>query len=166
VSRHWLDSSVFITARDTMFAFDINASFWAWMTTALESGIVVAPKKVYMEIVENVRMTDDLAIWVKTRRKKGLCVEPDEKTLQALKSVTNYLFQPGGRYEYPFALDFVRGADPWIIAHAMADGGTVVSQETDKQPLAKRVRIPDVCDKFGVPCVKVWDMLRNLNVKL
>jgi hypothetical protein len=60
----------------------------------------------------------------------------------------------------------VNGADPWIIAHAIADGGTVVSQETDKRPNANRVRIPDVCQHFGVPCIKVWDMLRNLNVKL
>jgi len=48
----------------------------------------------------------------------------------------------------------------------MADGGTVVSQETDKQPLANRVRIPDVCEEFGVPCKKVWEMLRDLKVKL
>src|SRR6266849_6415840 len=149
-----------------MFAFDINTTFWKWMGEVLESGVVVAPQKVYQELVENVRITDDLARWVKTRRKNGLCIETDAKTFQALKSVTTYIFQPNGRYGYPFALDFVRGTDPWIIAHAMADGGTVVSQETDKQPLAKRARIPDVCDQFGVPCEKVWDMLRNLGVKL
>lgn len=166
MSRHWLDSSVFITSRDTMFGFDINTTFWNWMDGALDSGSVAAPRAVYTEVVENVRTVDDLARWVKTRRKKGLCIEPDQRTIQALKSVTAYVFQPGGRYQHPFALDFVKGADPWIIAHAMADGGTVVSQETDKQPLANRVRIPDVCDQFGVPCVKVWEMLRNLKVKL
>src|SRR5690349_1330148 len=126
--RHWLDASVFITARDTMFGFDINTSFWAWMDQALSKGVVAAPRKVYSEIVENVRVTDDLARWVKARRKHGLCIEPNGDTLKALKSITEYVFRQNGRYEYPFALDFVRGADPYIIAAAIADGGTVVSQ--------------------------------------
>jgi hypothetical protein len=166
VSRYWLDSSIFITSRDTMFGFDINATFWNWIEGAAKSDIVVAPKAVYKEVVENVRTIDDLARWMKTRRKRGFCIEPDADTVAALKIVTQYVFQPGGRYQHPFALDFVSGADPWVIAHAIADGGTVVSQETDKHPLANRVRIPDVCGEFGIKCIKVWDMLRELKVKL
>lgn len=164
--KYWLDSSVFITAKDTMFGFDINASFWTWMDGALKEGTISAPRKVYSEIVENVRVTDDLATWVKARRKNGLCIEPDHNALTALSTVTRYVFQENGRYKYPFALDFVRGADPYLIAAAIADGGIIVSQETDKKPLANRVRIPDVCDQFGVDCIKVWEMLRNLKVKL
>jgi len=164
--RYWLDASVFITARDTMYGFDINTSFWTWMDQASRNGIVGAPRKVYTEIVDNVKGTDDLGRWVKARRKNGLCIEPDSKTIQALKAVSSYVFKENGRYEYPFALDFVRGADPYVIAAAIADGGTIVSQETDRHPLAKRVRIPDVCEQFGVECVKVWEMLRNLKVKL
>jgi Domain of unknown function (DUF4411) len=149
-----------------MFGFDINATFWNWLGGALESRIVVAPKAVYQEVVENVRTADDLSRWIKTRRKMGCCIEPDERTMAALKIVTQHVFQPGGRYAQPFALDFVNGADPWIIAHAIADGGKVVSQETDKHPNAQRVRIPDVCDDFGIECIKVWELLRELKVKL
>ena len=149
-----------------MFGFDINATFWNWIEGAAKSDTVVAPKAVYKEVVENVKQIDDLARWMKTRRKMGFCIEPDKATVDALKIVTQYVFQPDGRYEHPFALEFVEGADPWVIAHALAEGGKVVSQETDKHPLAKRVRIPDVCDKFGIDCIKVWDMLRELKVKL
>jgi hypothetical protein len=164
--RYWLDSSLFITAEKTMFAFDINASFWGWMSDALDKGTVGAPKKVYEEVVENVRKEDELVRWVKARRKCGLCIEPDANVLAALKKVTAYVFEDGGRYKPAFAIHFVKGADPWIIAYAMAHKGVVVSQETDGQPTANRVRIPDVCEHFGVECIKVWDMLRKLEVRL
>jgi len=60
-----------------MFAFNINASFWTWMDEALKFKIVSAPREVYKELVENVKTTDDLARWIKTRSKSGLCIEPD-----------------------------------------------------------------------------------------
>ena len=85
--RYLIDTSVFITSRDTMFGFDINTSFWAWMDKALKADIIGSPREVYREVVENARITDDIARWVKTRRKDGLCIEPDAA------------IRPQGRYQ-------------------------------------------------------------------
>lgn len=148
-----------------MFAFDINSSFWSWLDGALKQGIVVAPQKVYREIVENIKQKDDLAVWVKSRRKNGLSIEPDGDVFRATKQIANYVFN-SGRYQQPFALEFSRGADPWLIAHAMAKKGVIVTQETDRHPDAQKVRIPDVAGHFGTSCIKVWDMLRALKAKL
>lgn len=148
-----------------MFAFDINSSFWGWLDGALKQRVVVAPQKVYKEIVENIKQKDDLAVWVKSRRKNGLSVEPDGEVFKATKQIANYVFN-SGRYQQPFALEFSRGADPWLIAHAMPEKDIIVTQETDRYPNAQKVRIPDVAWNFGISCIKVWDMLRALKVKL
>lgn len=119
----------------------------------------------FKEIVENVRVEDALAKWIKSRKRNSLHIEPNEDVYAALKKVTQYLFK-SGRYKQEFALDFVKYADPWIIAYAMGYGGKIVTQESGTQDLAARVFIPDVCNKFDIKCVKVWDMLRELDVKL
>ena len=53
-----------------------------------------------------------------------------------------------------------------VIAHAMADGGTVVSFESDVKPDSRRIRIPDVCEHFGVPCVDLKALLMVFGEKL
>jgi len=58
------------------------------------------------------------------------------------------------------AWDFSKGADPWVIAHALEDHGIVVTKESDARPTAKKARIPDVCDHFGVKCVDTLTMLK------
>lgn len=148
-----------------MYAFDIHTSFWAWMDGALKRGDVGCPRYVFKEIVENVRVEDNLARWMAARKKNHLHIEPNGDVYAALRKVNEHLFK-SGRYKMPFALDFVKFADPWIIAFAMGYGGKIVTQESGTDDKAERVLIPDVCRKFGVECIKVWDMLRELEVKL
>ena len=57
---------------------------------------------------------------------------------------------------------FLAKADPWLIAHAIASGGKVVTQETRAGENSKRVKIPNVCDAFGVESLNMDDMLREL----
>jgi hypothetical protein len=148
-----------------MYAFDIHTTFWTWMDGALKRGDVGCPRYVFKEIVENVRVEDNLARWVGARKKHNLHIEPNEDVYASLKKVTQYVFK-SGRYTMPFALDFMKYADPWIIAYAMGYGGKIVTQESGTQDKAAAVFIPDVCHKFNVDCVKVWDMLRELDVRL
>jgi hypothetical protein len=49
-------------------------------------------------------------------------------------------------------------ADPFVIARAAVLGGTVVSEESFK-PNAQK--IPNVCQHFGIPCIKLGDFLRT-----
>jgi hypothetical protein len=59
-------------------------------------------------------------------------------------------------------VEFTRGADLWLIARAKLDDGAVVTQESDKKP----VRIPTVCNQFAVPFKTIFQMNRELNIKL
>lgn len=48
-------------------------------------------------------------------------------------------------------------ADPWLLARARRMGGTVVTEEKLKPQAAK---IPNVCERFGVPWCSVQGFLR------
>ena len=56
------------------------------------------------------------------------------------------------------------GADPWVIAHAIAHGGVVVTFEARAPVNSHQVRIPNVCQRFDVRCITTYQMLRELGV--
>jgi hypothetical protein len=96
---------------------------------------------------------------VKTRRQTGLFVEPNPDVQKLMQKVADYVV---GNYEQQHAAEFLSGADPWLIAHAIHTKGIVVTHESNRHPNAKKVRIPDVCAAFGVPCIDTYEMLDRL----
>jgi len=50
--------------------------------------------------------------------------------------------------------DFLAKADCWIIAHALAKGGTVVTRESKVDKTSQTPKLPNVCEKFEVPFIK------------
>jgi hypothetical protein len=114
---------------------------------------------VYQEIVTNEEPGDDLAKWMKTRRQSGLFVDSDADVQKAMQNVADYVV---GNYEQQHAAEFLSGADPWLVAHAIHTKGVVVTHESNRHPNAKKVRIPDVCAALRVSCINVYEMLDRL----
>ena len=56
------------------------------------------------------------------------------------------------------------GADPWVIAHAIAHGGVVVTFEARAPVNSQQVKIPNVCQHFHMRCITTYQMLRELGV--
>jgi hypothetical protein len=137
-------------------------SFWEWMARQVGVGNIVSPRRVYQEVAENEKHQDELAKWVRHRREKGLCIAPSRLVQERLQSVTEYVVT---KYSIVEALDFLKGADPWIIAHALEDHGIVVTKESEMRSNALKARIPDVCDHFNVKCVDTLEMLKQLKAK-
>jgi hypothetical protein len=137
-------------------------SFWAWLAGQVQVGNVVAPRRVYQEIAEVENHKDDLAQWVKNRRDKGLCIPPSKPVQERVRVIEAKVFE---LFTHPEAWEFSKGADPWIIAHAIEDNGVVVTLESDLRPEAKKVRIPDVSNAFNVKCVDTLEMMRQLKAK-
>ena len=53
-------------------------------------------------------------------------------------------------------------ADPFVVAVAMAKGCTVVTGEVfSTSPYPDRVKIPNVCNTFGVRYIKFLDLIRE-----
>jgi Domain of unknown function (DUF4411) len=51
-------------------------------------------------------------------------------------------------------------ADPWVVALAKAPGYSVLSEELRKGK-PDQPRIPFVCDDFGIPIVRIVDLIRR-----
>jgi hypothetical protein len=92
-----------------------------------------------------------------------LFVTPDAAVQATYSGIANYI-QAHRDYSGGQVARFLAGADGWVIAHAQADGGTVVTLETFVLGRTTRVKIPNVCRQFGVPCMNPYEMLRALGV--
>ena len=104
-----------------------------------------------------------MAKWIRDRRRTDLVVEPNENVQLAMREIADYVNVnfPANR-----AATFLKGADPWVIAHAWATDGVVVTQESRVPANSTKVKIPNVCDEFGVRPINTYQMLRELGVSL
>ena len=59
---------------------------------------------------------------------------------------------------------FATGADGWLVAYARVHGATVVTNEQSAPESKREIKLPDVCDQFGVQRENIFAMLRALNV--
>jgi len=156
---YWLDTNVFIQAKNGPYKFKVFGVFWGFLDERIKDGTIRCPKMVYQEIVANEEPLDDLAQWIKTRRQSGLFVEPSQDIQKVMTTVSDHVI---GKYEQQHAAEFLSGADPWVIAHALHSKGVIVTHESKKHPTAKKVRIPDVCHALAVSCVDTYEMLERL----
>jgi Domain of unknown function (DUF4411) len=160
VKIYWIDSSVFIEAQDNLYPFKNVPGFWKHIDVKLQEGSVRSSEMVYKELVS---FGDDLSKWIKSRKANGVSIQITPEVEDNFTKIANWVKE---KYDDANANDFLKGADGWIIAHAMVAKGIVVSQESQKHPNAKKARIPDVCHQFGVKCVKLIDMLKDQDARL
>lgn len=157
--RYWLDSNVFIQAKNGPYGFDILPDFWIWLEQQAALGILCSSMKVYDELTEG---NDELATWIRERRESGLFVLPDAQVQAKFREIADYV---NGHYDNANCGLFLGRADPWVIAHASQDGATVVTHETLVGSNSKKVKIPNVCNHFAVLWVDPYGMLRDLKPK-
>lgn len=107
---------------------------------------------------------DALVRWAMPRRTSGLFCLPDRDVQTACGQVGDYVVKTYTKRP-PAVAQFLGGADPWIIAHAMCDGGIVVSHESRLDKSALRPKIPNVCHAFGIGCIGLPAMLKALKFR-
>ena len=158
---YWLDSNVFIEGKKGPYGFDIAPRFWELIDEMIEGGRISCPTRVLRELLDG---QDDLSAWARERRNSGLFIEADpavqEATAQVIQLVATHYPDNQARRR------FLDRADPWVIAHARVDGGTVVTSETRVPDNSLQVKIPNVCDQLQVQVrsINVYQMLRELGV--
>lgn len=59
---------------------------------------------------------------------------------------------------------FLAEADYFLVSHALAYDGVVVTYEV-RQKTESRVKIPNVCQEFEVECVRPYEMLKDEGVR-
>ena len=157
--EYWLDSNVFIEGRKGPYGFDIAPRFWSVIDEMAAVGRVSSSTLVYDELTD---VQDELADWARERRTSGIFVEPDTLAQAAFQQIVDYV---NNHYtNVSQVARFLAKADPWVIAQASADGGAVVTLEIVVPADSQKVKIPNVCGHFHVPCVNTYQMLRDLGV--
>ncbi len=104
---------------------------------------------------------DELADWAKDQRNSSFFVDPDANVQAIFREIADHV---NDYYLSPQAKDFLDGADPWVIAHAKCDLGTVVTWERKGGQGSKKVRIPNICEAFEVEWVNPCQMFRELGI--
>lgn len=72
----------------------------------------------------------------------------------------------GSQYRQKAVNEFMGSGDIRLIATAAAHGHTVVTNETPAPESRKRIKIPDVCAAFDVPCRNAFSAYRELDLQV
>ena len=152
----WLDTDIFIRSKNEFYSFDIAPGFWTFLDQKVAGGIIASSRLVYDELHNGAE--DELREWAEARKDSGLFIEPDSDVQAAFQDIANYV---NANYPLHQAAEFLSGADPWIIAHAKAHGGRVVTFEVSA-PRSQKPKIPDVGSAFGVKAMNIYEVLREL----
>lgn len=153
-----LDSDVLIQAKDENYPFDICPGFWDWLERGCAAGRVHSVQAVREELE---RGSDELGEWAKARG-DSFFLPVDERTSGAMTAVSGWV--QAGDFRDDAKRIFLAGADPWLIAHALAHGHTVVTREVHVEGEKRNVKIPTVCKALNVPSMRALDMLRKEKV--
>jgi len=158
--KFWLDTDTLIQAKNGPYAFDIAAGFWTSLEEKASQGLVCSAMKVFDELLAG---NDELEEWARRMERSGFFVDADDSVQAEFTQIADYVV---AEYETHHAEHFLRGADPWLIAHTKSEGAIVVTHEKSLTPNARKVKIPNVCNHFGVEFVQLWELLRRLKIKL
>ncbi|WP_027568391.1 DUF4411 family protein [Bradyrhizobium sp. URHA0013] len=154
-----LDSNIFIQAQQGPYAMDIVPGFWKWLDKESDAGRIISCRTVYEEMVG---FGDELATWVKDRDGSPFFMPPDAAVQGAFGPIAGYVVNT---YPQHNASEFLKGADPWLIARAQTHGMIVATGEQLVDPTSTKPKIPNVCKQFGVEYMGPYEMLRQLGAK-
>jgi hypothetical protein len=149
-----LDANVFIEGKNRYYGLDFCPAFWDWIDTANGASRVFSIEKVGDELAA---IADDLSTWA-TARGPRLFLPVSGAMAGALRQVATWA--QGQTYEPGAVTTFLQDADAYLVAHALALGYTVVTQEVPSASLRK-IKVPDACIGLGIRCVTPFEMLRN-----
>jgi len=153
---YWIDSGVLIQAKNGSYGLDLVPKFWTFMEAQLKAGTIRMPKMCFDEVTDG---TDELARWCKQRRSIGyFCCKSDREVQERFRTVAEHVMS---NHKQHAASDFLKGADGWVIAHAIASGGFVVTEEL-RNKYKLKVKIPIVSKAMRVPWRATHEMCREM----
>lgn len=149
-----LDANVFIQAKNLHYGLDFCPAFWSWLLHSNNAGLVFSIDKVADEIDAG---DDDLTEW-KREHGNSLFRRTNANIAAQFGRVSTWV--TGQNYEPAAINTFLQVADFYLIAHALADGHTVVTHEVPANSV-RRIKIPNVCIGLGLRFMTPYEMLRR-----
>jgi hypothetical protein len=156
-----IDTSCLTQAHRVYYPFDIAPSFWDFMKQQITAGTFIMTNKVYDEIA---RGKDDLTNWTDTQLPPTIILDchADANIMAHYGNIMTWgnshsQYMPLAKTEFS---DF-DNADPFVVATAMEKTAIVVSQEISAPASKKNIKLPDVCNQFGISHFDTFTMLRT-----
>jgi hypothetical protein len=151
-----------MTAARSYYAFDVAPAFWEGLVREASNGRLLSIDRVKDEIQ---RGKDELVEWANGTFHPWFALTAQADVIQNYSGIIRWV--QGQSQFFDFAKEeFARGADGWLVAYAKAKGHVVVTNETFQVNIQRRVKIPNVCKAFDVPCINTFEMLRALGIRL
>ena len=157
--RYLLDANTYIEASNHYYGMDICPAYWEFLDQQLSEGGAASINMVARELKEG---DDDLADWVKDRPDHFMDNDDDE-TQSIYAEIVSYVMSQD--YNSGNRDNFLAKADPWIIAKAKSIGAIVVTHEALAPANTKKVKVPNICREFDVPCANTFEFLRELKAR-
>jgi hypothetical protein len=165
--KYILDTSLFTQAKRSYYAFDIAQSFWEHLVKSAEQGLITSIDKVYDEIKKG---NDDLYVWIQRNLPLQFFCDTDNSSDILIKyqhliswSSSHSQFTDNAKAEFAQYYD---NADAWIVAFALSNKLTVVSQETFNATIKRKIPIPNVCHEFNIKPIDTFTFLRECNFSM
>ncbi|MCH4184179.1 MAG: DUF4411 family protein [Eggerthellaceae bacterium] len=159
MERYLLDSNVLIQSEHTI-PFDVFPSYWKQLGILFESGEAILHEAVLAELK---RVDDDLVPWFKNLDS----VKPLKASQDVVdKYIEMCLWANNQSFDDVAVKAFTANtrADAWLCAEAFVLGLVLVTYERSSHSTHK-IKIPNVCDAFGVSCISGYDFMRAQGFK-
>lgn len=158
-----LDTNIFINLNKCGYPIDepANAWFWEYLIELAHENFIKVPESVCEELCKR---SDELSKWIKINKKDFILYTRTVLNNEYPIVVNSYAsFSPDGVILDTDVEFLGNHADSYVIAHAMKEGGEVVSSEQESNTTKpKEVKIPCVCRKLSVPfkpfAVFIWEI--------
>lgn len=160
-TKYVLDTNVFIQAHRQWYRFSFASGFWQVLLSQHKAGTITSIDRVRKEIKKG----DTLYEWVDKSAPRSLF--PTSKQVAVgnkYKEIISWVMA-SQKYDGAAKSLFATDTDGWVMAYAYAYGMTVVSHEVSSQAKS-RVKMPDVCKKFGIGYRDTFYMLDDLKVSI
>jgi hypothetical protein len=161
--KYILDANVFIEAHKHYYAFDVAPGFWKHIMQYAEKGNVFSIDRVHDELKLG---KDELLDWVGKYFIGAFISTNEVEVIEAYREIMKWVndqkqFAASAKAEFAGA----SAADGWLVACAKAKGYVVVTLEKPVVIESSKIKIPNICESFGVPYINTFDMLRRLGVR-
>lgn len=144
------DTSAFVNPWRRYYPRDLFSSVWVHLDQCIASGRIVASHEVGHELEQK---DDELLAYIKTQT--GLLVPLDDQQQSLVGEIVNTF----PSWVNPESTK--NSADPFIVALARQRRLTIVTYEKKVGAGSSQVKIPNVCDHFGVPWVDFLKFMRD-----
>lgn len=139
---------------------DFCPAYWDWLDAEFLKGNLASISNVYDELKA---YGDELSSWVK-KRKYHFIDDADDATQEKLAEIAEYVANLENKRPENIA-NFLDKADPWLIAKAHTINATIVTHERLDPANSKNIKIPNICQVFGVEYISTYELLRSLEAR-